>query len=203
MSNLIKVAPLITSNVPKRINNFGLLLGLRNTGKSTFLKELIRIYSQVQQTQKILILSAIKQPAYIHIPVIDIDLLSRWKKPSVYQIYGSNTQELLEAIETYFSNGLLILEDSTSFIPKTIPKELRRMIIDTKQKNVDLLTVFHGFMSTPPELFRYADTITMFKTDNPISRKDVIGSYYSDIEKAYYQIQNSKNQYENKTIKIN
>jgi hypothetical protein len=95
------------------------------------------------------------------------------------------------------------MEDATSFIPKSIPKEVRRMIIDTKQKNVDLLMAFHGFMSTPPEIIRYCDTITMFKTDDPAARKEVIGAYYNDILEAYNSIMKSKNPYINKTIKIN
>jgi len=186
-----------------RINNVGLILGKRGTGKSTYLRALIEQYKTVHPKQKVLILSAINQPAYKDIPTIDIDLLRRWKNAGTYKIYGSNTEELLSEIELNFKNGLLIMEDATSFVPKSIPKEVRRMIIDTKQKNVDLLLTFHGFMSTPPEIIRYCDTITMFRTDNPESRKNDIGAYYEDINKAFNEILKSKNPFINKTIKIN
>ncbi len=186
-----------------RINNVGLIEGKRGTGKSTYLSQLIDRYNRVHPSKKILIVSLINQPSYLPVPAISIDLLQRWKRPATYKMYGSNTDELLQAIEEHFNNGLLLLEDATSFIPKTIPKEIRRMIIDTKQKNVDMLMTFHGFMSTPPELFRYADTITMFKTDTPETRKEVIGAYYDDVLKAYNSIMKSDNPYINKTIKIN
>lgn len=185
-----------------RINNVGLIEGKRGTGKTTYLVDLIRMYREKHPTQKILIISAINQPGWVHIPTIDLELLERWIKPNIYKIYGSNTEEILQAVESHFSNGLLIMEDATSFIPKTIPKEVRRMIIDTKQKNVDMLITFHGFMSTPPEILRYADTITMFKTDSPETRKNEIGAYYTDILSAYHRITNSKNKYINETIRI-
>ena len=186
-----------------RINNVGLIEGKRGTGKSTYLLNLINHYWRVHKSQKILVVSMINQPAYLDIPKIDIDLLSRWKSPAIYKMYGSNTEDILQAIEEHFKNGLLLMEDATNFIPKSIPKEVRRMIIDTKQKNVDMLMTFHGFMSTPPEIIRYADTITMFKTDTPETRKDVIGAYYEDVLKAYNEIMKSTNPYINKTIKIN
>lgn len=185
-----------------RINQVILIEGKRGTGKSTYLRELIRKYRLKHPTQKILIISAINQPSYKDIPTIDLTMLPRWKNANIYKIYGSNTEEILQAVEEHFTNGLLIMEDATSFIPKTIPKEVRRMIIDTKQKNVDMLITFHGFMSTPPELLRYCDAITMFRTDSPESRKNEIGAYFEDVLKAYNEINKSTNPYYNKTIKV-
>jgi len=187
----------------KRLNNVGLILGKRGTGKSTYLKNIIEFYKTKNPNKKILIISAINQPTYNDIPTIDLNLLSRWKGSNVYKIYDSDTDLILQEVEQYFNNGLLIMEDATSFIRKNIQKEVRRMIIDTKQKNVDMLITFHGFMSTPPEILRYCDTITIFKTDHPQSRKNEIGAYYEDVLKIYNSVSNSKNNFINKTIKVN
>ncbi len=186
-----------------RLNNVGLILGMRGTGKSTYLRNLIEFYKEKNPTKRILIISAINQPNYYDIPTIDINLLRRWKNKGVYKLYDSDTDLILSEVEKHFTNGLLIMEDATSFINKNIQKEVRRMIIDTKQKNVDMLITFHGFMSAPPEVLRYCDTITIFKTDTPEPRKAMIGSYYSEVLKVYNEVMKSSNRYFHKTIKIN
>jgi energy-coupling factor transporter ATP-binding protein EcfA2 len=186
-----------------RINLVNLILGKRGCGKTTFVRKLIALYRAKHIYRKILIVSTIDQPGYKDIPIIEISHLKRWKGSGTYRIFGSNTNEILEAIEEHFRGGLLVMEDSTAFIPKIIPEKLRRMIIDTKQKDVDMIMVFHGFMSTPPEILRYTDTLTFFKTDTPDSRKEAIGAYYNDVLTQYNNVMASTNQYIYKTVKIN
>lgn len=155
-----------------RTNLVSLVLGNRGTGKTYYIKNLIEAYAKAHPDKKILIVDTLDHPAYRIIASIEIKDLPAWKKPSVYRIYGSNTQEIIESIQENICNCLIIYEDASKYIGKMMDTHVRYMIFDSKQKNNDLIFLFHGFMATPPELFRISDTITLFKTgDHPKCRK--------------------------------
>jgi hypothetical protein len=184
-----------------RINYVNLILGKRGSGKTTYVLELIQKIRKTRPEMKILIVDTFENPSYFHIPKISIDMLPRWQNANVYKIFGSNTDEILEAIQTHCYNTLIIFEDAVKYINKNLQKNVRKFIIDSKQKNLDLIFLFHGFMSTPPELFRLSDSITLFRCDEPDSRKSEIIEF-EEIKKTWLQIYKSKNPYEKKTIRL-
>lgn len=183
-----------------RINQVLAILGRRGSGKTYYVKQLIQAYRAKHQYQKILVVDTLDHPAYREIPTIDVDLIRRWKQAATYRIFGSNTDEIFRAVSTIY-NGLVIFEDSSKYLRRVLPDEVRKFIIDTKQRNLDLIFLFHGFSYVPPELFRLMDNIVIFKTDNPERRKnDIIA--YDDVLKAYNEVMASKNPYEKKTVQI-
>jgi len=186
-----------------RINYVNLLLGRRGTGKTYYLlNELIPTYQKHRPDMKILIMDTFENPGYKHIAKIDSKKIKVWVRPgSIYKVYGSNTKEILADIQEDASNMLIIFEDATKYIKKVLQEDVRKFIIDSKQKNLDLIFLFHGFSSTPPELFRLADTLTMFRTDNPIYRKSDIIEYDLD-SSLFKKIKNSKNKYAKATLQL-
>ncbi len=185
-----------------RINKVSILLGNRGTGKTFYSLELIKKYRTAHPEQKILIIDTLDHPDYALIASIEIKDLKAWRKPSVYRIYGSNTREIIEAIKQNVSNCLIIFEDASKYIGKLMDSHVRTMIFDSKQKNNDLIFLFHGFMATPPELFRISDTITLFKTgDHPRARKNEMVNF-NEIVKIYDEVQSNKIAWFNKTIQI-
>jgi Cdc6-like AAA superfamily ATPase len=185
-----------------RINLVNIILGNRGTGKTFYIKQLLEAYKKAHPDKKILIVDTLDHPSYALIAPIELKDLKAWRKPSVYRIFGSNTNEIIEEIENNVSNALIIFEDASKYVGKLMESHVRKMIFDSKQKNNDLIFLFHGFMATPPELFRICDTITLFKTgDHPKCRKNNMVNY-NEIEVIYNEILKSKNKYENKTIQI-
>lgn len=184
-----------------RINNVSVVLGRRGSGKTTYIRELIGHYRQVHPQQKILIVDTLDHPAYRDVPSIDVDLLKRWKMPNTYRIYGSHTDEIFNTIKNNLWNALVVFEDASKYIRRQLSDEVRSFILDSKQKNLDLIFLFHGFSYVPPEMFRVIDNIVLFRCDDPSYRKNDIVAF-DEVLKAWKKVMNSKNPYEHATVRI-
>ncbi len=184
-----------------RVNKVTAIIGRRGTGKTTYIRKLMKSYGEALPYQKILILDTLDHPDYRDIPNITIDQLKRWNKPSIYRMYGKDTDEMLQAVEENLKNALLILEDSSKYLRRTISNEVRSFIFDSKQKNLDIIFLFHGFQAMPDELFRIVDNLVIFKTDNPKYRKSALTNY-DEVEQVYNRVMNNPSPYYNETIQI-
>ena len=184
-----------------RINQVSAILGRRGTGKTVYIKKLIEKYREALPDQKILIVDTLDHPAYRHIPVIKPEKIKYWASPSIYRIYSSNPESVMEEISQHLSNALIIFEDASKYIRYRLPDSARQFIFDSKQKNLDLIFLFHGFAATPPELFRVVDNLVIFKTDHPQVRKNMIPNY-EEVLTVYNRIKKSKNPYDNETVRI-
>lgn len=184
----------------RRINYVNLVLGRRGTGKTWYmLREVIEAYIRANPAMKVLIVDTFDHPAYRTIAAIEPEMISRWKKPSVYRCYSSNTDDIMREVTTNLRNCLVIFEDASKYIRRQLPEDVRRFILDSKQKNLDLIFLFHGFSFAPPEMWRIADSVTIFKCDNPDSRKQDIVNF-DEIKEAWQKVMKSENPYEKKTV---
>lgn len=184
-----------------RINLVTGILGKRGCGKTTYTLALIEAYRQQHPGMKILIMDTLDHPAYRHIPVLTAEMIGRWRTPTVYRVFGSNTDEMLQAISTDLKDALVIFEDASKYVRKNLQPSVRFFILDSKQKNLDLVFIFHGFAFVPPELFRVLDILTIFKTDNPEYRKTELVAF-DQILPAYNRVMKSKDPYCKETIRI-
>lgn len=185
-----------------RINMVNAVLGRRGTGKTTYIREqLIPPYKAAMPNQRILICDTLDHPAYKDVPAINVDQLKRWTGGGMYRIFGRNTDEILQTIDKHLVNCLVILEDASKYLQRTLNPEVRGFIYDSKQKNLDIVFMFHGFMSAPPELFRVIDNLVLFKCDAPDNRKrDMVN--YDEVKQAYDRVMQHESPYYNETINI-
>lgn len=184
-----------------RINYVNLLLGKRGTGKTFYIiNNLLPVYTKLHPQKKVFIFDTLDHPNYKQFKKIDFSEIPHIKKTGAFHCFSSDTDSILKQAENIY-NSLLIFEDSSKYLRRQIPDSVRRFILDSKQKNTDILFLFHGFSFVPPELFRIADGILLFKCDNPAYRKaDIIN--YNEVESAYNQIMKSKNPYIKKYVQI-
>lgn len=65
-------------------------------------------------------------------------------------------------------NTLLVIEDATRMVdPESVlPKPLKQLLFDVKQKNIDLVLVFHSLMDVPAKLARNCRIILLHHTDD-------------------------------------
>lgn len=184
-----------------RINLVTMVIGRRGTGKTYYIRQALEMYRKHHSQKKILVMDTFDNPGYSLFANIDIDLLMRWKNPNTYRIFGSNTDEIFSAIQTHFYNGLIVFEDASKYIRRQLPDDVRKFILDSKQKNIDLIFVFHGFSYAPPEMWRIVDAVTIFKCDNPAYRKmDIVN--FDEVDAAYQRVMSDKNKYAKETVRF-
>lgn len=184
-----------------RINYVGLTLGKRGSGKTTLIKQLIDEYQKQHPHKKVLITDTLDHPAYRHVPAIKTDMIERWKGKGIYRVWDSDTDKMMGAIDKSLSGALVVFEDASKYIRGQLTPEVRRFILDSKQKDLDLIFMFHGFGYVPPEMWRVIDFVTIMRTDNPATRKDYIMNYEA-VSAAWQEVQAEKEGWPHRTVMI-
>lgn len=161
-----------------RNNKVILLFGERGAGKTFYARNFLLQYRQAHPEQKALILDTFRSPKYLDLAAIKIEDIARWRNANTYVCWNSDTDKINAAVQQLY-NALIIYEDASKFFDSNqLPPDLKKYVIDTKQKNVDILMLFHGYTFCPPKLFRLADEIIVMKTkDSPKNRKNDIPNY--------------------------
>lgn len=193
----------------KRVNIIGLIIGTRGTGKTTWFKGsdelkingLIDNYLDANPKQKILIVDLFDSPVWRDIPLITHDKLNRWKS-GIYRIFDRDFTHLIELLNKYCFNTVIIFEDATKYVQNTLEENLRQLLIDSKQKNLDVFFAFHYFQAAPPSLVRIADYLVIFKTNESFTAQLRNKYPHPDIEVAFKEVSTSKNFHVNKTVTL-
>ncbi len=162
-------------------NNLVILVaGARGTGKTGWVKK--NVVRPSLQVKKMIVdtfdsaswrtMETFDRPDLrsITIPVLPHDKVPDWDS-GTYRIYGQPS-EMFALIEQHLQNALIVFEDATKYVGRVLNDDTKRFIYDSKQKNLDLVYVFHSLASIPPELVRAADILVLFKTNEGQPSKD-------------------------------
>ena len=191
-------------------NTVAAIFGQRGTGKTQYLKgnkelNLPGFFSSyLNKGMKILIIDTIDHPAYKEVPIIRIEQLKSWKK-GVYRIFlrPSEIPQLINLLNTLPSayNTLIVCEDAYKYIKDKFFEGLEEFIINSKQKNIDIIFMYHCWAWAPKDLFRVLDLIEVFKTkDSPAARKDSMPGYFEDAMKVYNEVNKNRSLFYHKLL---
>jgi len=182
----------------QRVNIVGVIVGGRGTGKTTYLKDKIQKASKLPKT---VVIDTFPHPSYSEfqqIPGEKLRILKKGKK----RVVGSNTEENIKLVDKYLTNSLLVFEDCTKYIKSNLQDSVRNLLIDSKQKNLDIILMYHSLGQVPPDIFRLSDFIVLFKTgeqwDN--SWKKIPNAH--KVKDAFIEVNKHSNKYYNKVIRI-
>jgi len=140
----------------------GLIVGGRGTGKSTYINNSIIGKSK----KKTLIFDTDENLVYAHIPLIhieELDKLATWES-GIYRIIDIDYEYVFQKLNAYVSDALLIIEDATKYISNRAKADIKKLVLGSKQRRIDMLFTFHSFRSIPPDLCGYSDMVEIFKT---------------------------------------
>lgn len=200
-----------------RFNQVGIIIGQRGTGKSLFvlgsnhsakaedkslkIPGILDIYTR--KSMKVLIIDTLDHPAYRSIPIIKQSQFSKWNKGIVRTfLEPDDIKSLVNLINIspHLNNTCIIFEDAGKYTEKVLPKPFKRLIIDSKQRNIDIVFMYHCFIDTPTNIFTKSDFIQLFKTeDSPLVRKNNI-RLFDKVLKAYEDVKQNKNNFYGKFI---
>ncbi len=192
-----------------RINNIIIIVGKRGTGKTDFTKELVR----ASRMPKKLIIDIFDNPVWrnmkthnrpddenVLIPAMDLEDIP-FHKQGLYRAFSDDTDALEMAIDQHCINSLIVVEDASRYFSLQLNKRQKRYLLNSKQKNLDIVLVFHYLSTLPTELLKMADYLTIFKTGEKFY--DEKKYFFPDFKEAFEEVFESKNKYENITIKLN
>ena len=193
-----------------RFNLVGAIFGMRGTGKTEYLrgnksfglKGLLK--PTIEQGKKVLILDTFDHPSYADVPIITPKNLQHWNE-GVYRCFvrPNKMAELNSHINSLESmwNTLIVYEDAYKHQARLLDDPIKELMIDSKQKNIDMLFMYHAFSMAPKDLFRMLDFIELFKTkDHPSSRKDDMPGYYEQAVSVYDEVKANKSRFYHKLI---
>ncbi len=162
------------------IDNFNtVIVGEQGMGKTYFsLNKIVLPYINLER--KILILHHKNHPDYKHIQKIKITQLAAWCRrkdllgPAF--CYYDDTDVMLEIILRDFdqmgtNSGLIILDDFTSWHTGKMSKNLKKLIIDPKQSNYDLIVQAHSMEDVPKGFLSKVQVLILFKTKDNIEQQ--------------------------------
>ena len=185
----------------KRINLVSLVVGGRGTGKTTLIKKIIRAY--LRNSLKVLVIDTFDNPVWSEYRLINLKQLSRLRNEArgVFRVFDTEANNVIEVIHNRVFNGLLIFEDASKYVGSRLNPFLKALVVDSKQKNLDMIFVFHAWGGiVPPDLIRFADTATLFKTNERIKTLAKIPNPV--IIEAHEQVMKHPSKFHNVTIKI-
>ncbi|MFA5158621.1 MAG: hypothetical protein WC451_05565 [Patescibacteria group bacterium] len=99
-------------------------------------------------------------------------------------------------------NALVIVEDATRFVGTKLTDDQKTIVLDSKQKNIDMFWTFHSLMSIPPDLVRISDTLVLGKTNENFTSYLRNKFPISGLEQGFQEVKTNKNKYFNKTLLI-
>jgi hypothetical protein len=182
-------------NMP-RLNKIILVVGRRGTGKTTFAKKLISV-----SPLKVLILDTFDHPDYRGIKSIVPDQVARWKSGNV-RLYTGDPVENCQIIFDSVYNSLIVFEDARRYIEPTIQKSIRQGIVEHRNRNNDLVFMFHNLKDVPPYLCSMYNSLVLFKTnDNTKVRQDKY-SNWEEIISVHERVMKNPISWYNETIHL-
>ncbi|HMT36094.1 MAG TPA: hypothetical protein PKC41_09555 [Chitinophagaceae bacterium] len=183
----------------ERTNQVIMLVGRRKAGKTYLGRKII----DTTKFEKILVVDTFEHPDYKDFQTIQPEMLPRWKKGKKRILCYDQNDEAFKAINDHVKNTLIVMEDCTKYMIGDLSKSIRGIIFDSKQKNNDVLLMYHGFSFAPPKLLSNVNYITLFKIGENIENAKSKIPNYETILKGHREIQASANPYINKTFLVN
>jgi len=109
----------------------------------------------------------------------------------------SQTNHYMVSFSTLNSTLMSYIQNRIGF-----QEDVRNFVLDSKQKNLDLLFVFHALASVPLELARIADILVIKKTSEALTPTLKKKFPTAQFEKAFSAVNNSKDRYTHKAIHL-
>lgn len=199
------------------VNKVIVAAGARGTGKTDWLKNRIRAAKSARPDLSVLIVDTFDNPRWRtmdtwqikgtpNIPIIPSEKIPHWKGGTIVRTADADIPAQMKIIEESLMNCLLVLEDATRYIRSgKLTEAQEKFILNSKQKNIDIIFIFHLFKKIPDDLLGYSDVLTMFKTGDklstPVMRNRFVENY-PDFEQAFNIIKNAPDKYINHSIYI-
>ena len=173
-------------------------VGYTGTGKT---KGILRVIESHPE-KKTVIYDIQNEPKYKAFPRLpSLDLVRKMKK-GIYRYFDSNWQQVITDLKDHFSKGLLILEDSSKYLPANEFKPLYDMLVSKRHVHVDIVMTFHSLNRVPRYILENADTLVLFKTGDNLEHHLKKLPRFDMIRREFDRLEAHSNPYESSIIPL-
>jgi hypothetical protein len=156
-----------------------LVIGRKRTGKSTF-----TIQKMLLNRPKVLVVDTYDHPAYRNdFKTISGLNIHNWKSRQ-----RTFDQPVLDTLGTLFStcfDGVILVEDAHKSLSANIPKSIIQGFVDSRNRGLDVILMFHSLDDVPPYICRMFDRLILFATeDDPSIKLDKFKIRWKKIQPA-------------------
>lgn len=193
----------------KTMNNIGVIVGTNGSGKTTYCINLI--YDIISKYNRVLIINCSGEKKWDMIsnkisvnssPLFDgikqIDLSEKYMSLNKKNRY-IYLQRVFKFIR-YCVNSLIIFDDIRIISNHNITDELKFLCVSHRQKNQDIIMIYHSFRDIQNDIVPHIKHITSFKTTDAMLKKSKFNNE-EEINKIILQ-SNKLNNNEYITLKV-
>ena len=181
------------------------LIGAKNTGKTTYVIACIKAYMQADEKRRVLIIdTTLSSPQYAEFDEIKPEDLLRWKRGvKRLTISFDNLDKILSILmQEEINNLMVVIEDAGKYMDRKVTKTQEIYFRDVKNKGRETFFIFHFFMDVPKGLFKMTNNFIIKKSTDTL--KDVRErSQNPDIIAAFQYVNAHAFQYHSKVVKLN
>jgi hypothetical protein len=170
---------------------------MRQTGKTTYANKLAD-----KQKQKVLVIDTFDHPSYRaeYIP-IESKELAEWavtpidtlKSQGLHKrrLFGGDIQANIQYAFTVCFDALVIIEDAAKAFDSNIPRRLKAIVIDHRNRGLDVIMMFHSYADPAPYLCRGMwDVMITFRTEDNLDIAQTKFSKWHIIESEQRKLRN-------------
>lgn len=167
-------------------------IGARDTGKTTDTLQWIDEYMSSRKNGRAFIFLTVDHKKYKQFREIKVNEIPAVKK-GVCKIISNDFDQIFKYINNRkFTDAYLTFEDATSYLTdSTLPKAVKKFIVDSKQKNLHLVFQFHGWGFVQPAFFRICDFLKIHKTGDSPEGKERYIALFDPVEQVYLNVQSA------------
>lgn len=189
-----------------------IIIGAKDHGKTDYVKGNPEhnlpgfIHSKIKHGMKVLVIDTQYHASYSNFPLLTKELLPEWQQ-GVYRLIA-DVEEMPEIYRiindkgnTNLWNTFIIWEDALKHCFEKMHKDLRRLVIDSKNKGIEMIFMYHAWGWVPNDLYKVIQYIEVFKTaDSPKKKLPEMPGYEDMAMKIYTEVAKSKNKYYHKLV---
>ncbi len=152
------------------------VVGAKRQGKSTVIDSFIKDYMKANASGKVLIHDLSETRAFAEYAEIGVDDLKKgilidghrkkWDR-GVHRTITKDTDTLIKNINSHFRNGLVVLDEARSWIPRgdaSVNMQIMELFTTHTNKNLDIIVVFHEWMDISTKLRGMINDWIIFRT---------------------------------------
>jgi|GEM_PF-816186 len=148
-----------------------MIIGGKGSGKTSLGRSVLLQLLREHTDRFGLVVDTLDHPSYRDIVQITPDMISRARR-GVYRVFGSDTGVIMSEIQQGAYNCVAMFEDAAKYFDGKLTTAQEKFVLDSKQMNLDLIFMFHGYSFVPPKLYRLVDSVWILKTmDSPAASR--------------------------------